>query len=217
MKEFLKKQAEKIDKELGKFFPRKISRKWLKKYFGKPEFVFDEFTLSGAVSVPVWDFLDRGGKRWRPALMLLCCEAVGGKEKNALPFSVIPELVHSGTILSDDVEDNAEFRRGKPALHKIYGFDLAVNLGSLLYFLPFVKLLNKPGISEKQQLELYRVYVLEMLKLSFGQGMDIFWHQGKKERVSGKEYLQMCVFKTGTLARLAAEFGAIIGGGSKGQ
>lgn len=217
MEEFLKKQAKKIDKEIEKFFPRKISSKWVKKYFEKIEFVFDWQTVDSSVVVPVWDFLARGGKRWRPALMLLCCGAVGGKEIDALPFTVIPELAHSGSLVADDIEDNSDIRRGKPALHKLYGLDLAVNVSSLLYFLPMLRLLEKSSLREKQKILLYEVFVAELVKLSFGQAMDIYWHQGKKSVVSEKEYLQMCVYKTGTLARLAAKFGAIIGGGSKTQ
>ena len=69
MEEFLRLEAKKIDKEIEKFFPRKISSKWAKKYFEKIEFVFDSQTINSSVVVPVWDFLERGGKRWRPALM----------------------------------------------------------------------------------------------------------------------------------------------------
>lgn len=217
MEEFLRQEAKKIDHEIENFFPRKISSKWVKKYFEKIEFVFDSKTIDSSVVVPVWDFLGRGGKRWRPALMLLCCEAVGGSKKNCMPFSVIPELAHSGSLVADDIEDNSDLRRGKPSLHKIFGLDLAVNVSSLLYFLPMLKLLEKSSLREKQKILLYEVFVAEMVKLSFGQAMDIFWHQGKKSAVSEKEYLQMCVYKTGTLSRLAAKFGAIIGGAKKEQ
>lgn len=217
MEAYLRKEAKKIDLELKKFFPRKMNEKWLKNFFGETDFVFDKKTLTESVCVPVWDFLGRGGKRWRPVLMLLCCEAVGGNRKTALPFTVIPELAHNGSIISDDVEDETDFRRGKPAIHKIYGSDLAVNIGSLLYFLPLGVLFRNHSLSEGKSLALYNVFAEEMLKLSFGQSMDIYWHQGKKPGVSQEEYLQMCAFKTGTLARMAAKFGAIIGGASKTQ
>lgn len=214
LKKFLASSAIEVDKEIERFFPRRFSAKWLERVFGKAEFGFDLATLDRAIAVPLWNFLDRGGKRWRPALMLLCCEAVGGNRKKALSFTPIPELAHSGTLWIDDVEDQAIMRRGKPAMHLLYGQDLAINNGTLLYYLPVALLFSSRKISAKQKALLYDVYCQEMLKLSFGQAMDIFWHQGKKRAVTEKNYLQMCSFKTGTLARLSAKFGAIIGGAS---
>ncbi len=209
---YLKESVKEINHEINDFFPRKLSKKWLEGVFGRPEFGFDLETLDKSIVEPVWDFLDRGGKRWRPALMILCCEAVGGKKKNAMPFVAIPELLHAGTLVIDDVEDNSDMRRGKPSMHKLFGLDIAVNNGTLLYYLPMSILFSDNKISAVTKSRLYDVYCQEMLKLSFGQGMDIFWHKGKKDVVSKEHYLQMCSYKTGTLARLSARFGAILGG-----
>jgi len=217
LEKYLKKEAKKINTQLKIFFPRKITKKWVENAFDKIDFELDEKTLSDSISIPIWDFLDRGGKRWRPTLMLLCCKAVLGDQKNAMPLTVIPELAHTGSIIVDDVEDNTFMRRGKPALHKIYGIDLAINDGNLLYFLPLLMLFKNKKISEKNKISLYDVYAQEMLKLSFGQSLDIFWHQGKKLDISVEQYLQMCAFKTGSLSSMAAKFGVIIGGGSKKQ
>lgn len=212
LEDFLKKTSIETDKSIETFFPRKISKDWIVKYFGEPEFSFDLSTLQKSLVDPVWDFLDRGGKRWRPALMVLCAQAVGGSSKLALALTPIPELLHSGTIVVDDIEDGTELRRGKPAMHKLFGMDIAINNGMMLYYLPMVLLAKQNSLSLGQKNKLYEIYVDEMLKLSFGQGMDIFWHRGGKKIVSEDNYLQMCSFKTGTLARLSAKFGAVIGG-----
>ena len=212
LEDFLKKNSVETDKSIEAFFPRRISKEWIVKYFGEPDFSFDLETLQKALVDPVWDFLDRGGKRWRPALLVLCTQAVGGNRKNALLLSPIPELLHSGTIVVDDIEDGTELRRGKPAMHKLFGLDIAINDGMMLYYLPIVLIAKANYLSSEQKNKLYRIYVDEMLKLSFGQGMDIFWHRGGKKTVSEENYLQMCSFKTGTLARLSAKFGAVIGG-----
>ncbi|MBI4044282.1 MAG: polyprenyl synthetase family protein [Candidatus Diapherotrites archaeon] len=212
LEEFLKKNSVETDKSIEDFFPRRISQKWLVEYFGEPDFGFDLETLQKSLVDPMWDFLDRGGKRWRPALMVLCCEAVGGERKQALELTPIPELLHSGTIVVDDIEDGTELRRGKPAMHKLFGSDIAINNGMMLYYLPMVLVAKSGYLSLGGKNRLYGIYVDEMLKLSFGQGMDIFWHGGGKKTVSEENYLQMCSFKTGTLARLSAKFGAVIGG-----
>ena len=100
-------------------------------------------------------------------------------------------------------------RRGKPALHILYGEDIAINTGNTLYFLPMLALTKSNMLSEQQKLEVYELYLEEMTRLSFGQGLDIFWHKGKKSNVTEKQYLQMCLFKTGVLARFSAKLGAI--------
>src|SRR3989338_8187094 len=102
---YMKKNTTDINRELKLFFPKKISRSWLIKNLSREDFGFDIETYQKSVSGPVWNFLGRGGKRWRPTLLLLCCEAVGGSRKRAMPFTVIPELGHNGTIIIDDLED----------------------------------------------------------------------------------------------------------------
>ncbi len=216
LQDFLRETAAEVDSQIYSFLPKKFSRQWYEYYFGRAEFGFDADAAQKSISDPVVDFLSRGGKRWRPALMLLACEAVGGKKKTALPFTPIPELVHNGTIITDDVEDGSTLRRGKPALHIIYGVDIAVNAGNTLYFLPLLPLLKDKKLSAEKKVLIYELFISEMAKLSLGQGMDIFWHRGQRD-VSEGEYLQMCSFKTGSLVRIAAGLGGILGGAGEKQ
>jgi len=116
----------------------------------------------------------------------------------------------------DDVEDDSKLRRGKPCLHLIYGVDLAINAGNALYFLPlliFKDYQENKKVSESTLIRCYQLYNQELLNLHLGQGLDIYWHQGKKNP-SIDEYLQMCAYKTGVLARLSARLGALLSGAS---
>jgi len=216
LEDFLALSSSEVDNQIVKFFPKKITKNWLVNALGSPEFGYDTIAPQKAVADPIWDFLLRGGKRWRPALMILCCEAVGGKKKQVLPFVPIPELVHNGTIAIDDLEDNSFLRRGKPAMHILFGTDVAVNAGNAMYYLPLI-LLFRSNLPDKTKAKIYDLYALEMLRLSFGQAMDIYWHKNQGVKVSQKQYLQMCSYKTGSLARFAAELGAILGGASSSQ
>lgn len=214
----LAKKKPLVEREIEKVLPRKASEKWLCRVVGRADYSYDTATISNEFNKPVWEFLDRGGKRWRPILMLSACKAVGGTEKNALPFTPMPELIHEGTIIVDDIEDNAEIRRGKKAMHLLTGIDTAINNGNALYFLPLVLLYrNTKKLSEKKRLQIYDLYGEEMLRLSLGQAMDIHWHKGKKSDVKEEDYLQMCTYKTGVLARLSAKLGGILGNGTKKQ
>jgi geranylgeranyl diphosphate synthase, type I len=212
---FLEKTRKEVDAELESFFPKKASVQWASKTLGKSDYGFDELAVQNAVFNPVWDFLERGGKRWRPALMLLACESVGGKKADALKFSIIPELLHNGTIMVDDVEDNSLLRRGKKATHLIYGVDVAVNAGNLMYYLPMALVYNS-GLAAEKKAGIYDSYSREMLRLSFGQAMDIQWHHGCDD-VSENQYLEMCSYKTGSLARFSVVLGGILGGASENQ
>ncbi len=213
IKSFLNEWKPRIDREMEKCFPRKADKKWTEKVFGKPLFEFDEESINKSLNEPIWEFLDRGGKRWRPVLMLLVNEAFGGNPEKILEFACLPEMVHNGTIMVDDVEDDSDLRRGTPCTHKIYGTDIAINAGNMLYFAPLLPL-TESGLSEKKKNRAFEIYVQALLELSVGQGLDIYWHKGKKEP-SEKEYLQMVAFKTGTLARFSAKLGAVLADAEK--
>ncbi|MFH1225092.1 MAG: polyprenyl synthetase family protein [Candidatus Diapherotrites archaeon] len=218
IEEYLGATAKTVEARLESFFPKKLTRAWLEHALGAPKFYSDEKTCNSAVAEPIWDFLSRGGKRWRPALMLLCCEAVGGNPDEIGEFVVLPELLHNGTIMVDDVEDNAELRRGRPCTHKIYGEDLAINDANLLYYLPTILLYrNTKNLGCETRVKIYGTYAEEMLRLSFGQAMDIYWHGGKGGKITEQQYLQMCIYKTGTLASFAAKLGAILGNAQERQ
>ncbi|MEM4630529.1 MAG: polyprenyl synthetase family protein [Candidatus Diapherotrites archaeon] len=211
--EYLGMIVKAVDVEIERFFPRSLSSSWVSSNLGELEFDLDVKALNSAISVPVYDFLDRGGKRWRAALCVLFCEAFGGKFGDCVRFAVIPELVHNGTIMVDDVEDNSVLRRGKPASHLVFGVDVAVNAANALYYLPLVVLFNS-DLSSSKKSAIYDSYSKHLLRLSFGQALDIAWHKSDKVP-SEREYLQMCVYKTGSLAAFAAELGAIVAGAPK--
>lgn len=206
-----------IERTLHEFLPDKITAEWVENAVGKSRWNQDVTALTKAISEPVWDFLGRGGKRWRPMLMLICCEAVGGNPKSILPFTIIPELIHNGTLIVDDIEDNSDLRRGKPVLHKLFGVDIAVNAGNTIYFLPYAAVQNSSLPSETKR-KAYEIISTQLLKCHFGQAIDIWWHSGKSEKIPAEdEYLQMCANKSGSLACMAAKLGALLGGGSEKQ
>jgi geranylgeranyl pyrophosphate synthase len=168
--------------------------------------------LNKAVAGPVWEFLDRGGKRWRPTMFLLVCEALGKDPKDFVDYAIIPEIIHNGTIIVDDIEDSSEYRRGKPCTYKIFGLDVAINAGNAMYFLPLLPLMEKKKLSPQKSSRIYEIYAQEMINVSLGQAMDIAWHRGlaDADAIDEKDYLQMCAYKTGSLARMAAKIASVL-------
>ncbi len=213
----LKSKKPEIDKMLEKYAPREYDEECMEFVCGKPEYEYDLKAINETIAKPMWDFLDRGGKRWRPALFLMLVEALGGDPEKVKDFVVIPELVHNGTIVIDDIEDKSDLRRGRPAAHILFGEDVAINFGNTMYFLPLSVLLKDAEyLDEKTKLKIYNTYAQEMINISMGQAMDLYWHKGSKnsEHVTEAHYLQMCAFKTGTLARMSAKLAAILAGAS---
>jgi geranylgeranyl diphosphate synthase type I len=215
VEKFLEEKAPLIDRAIEKYIPRKFSKEAILFKVNPPAFSYNLETLNKAIADPIWDMLDRGGKRWRPALFLLICEALDKKEDYCLDFSIIPEVIHNGTLVIDDIEDSSELRRGKPCSYKIYGNDIAINAGNAMYYLPLLPLMvQRNKLSPQMQRDVYEIYVQEMINLSMGQAMDIAWHKGiaNADALGEQDYLQMCAYKTGTLARMAAKMAAVIAG-----
>ncbi len=210
---FLEENAVLIDKTIEKYIPRTLSSNSVLFRVSPPRYAYNLETLNKAVIEPIWEFLDRGGKRWRPSLFLLICEVMGKKSDDFIDFAIIPEIIHNGTLMVDDIEDSSEYRRGKPCTYKIYGLDVAINAGNAMYYLPLLPLIEcKDRVAKESLNDVYEVYVQEMINLSIGQAMDIAWHRGLADanRIGEDDYLQMCAYKTGTLARMAAKIAAIL-------
>jgi geranylgeranyl pyrophosphate synthase len=210
---FLGDKAALIDRAIEKYIPRKFSRNAILFEVNPPSYARNVDTLNKAVAEPIWEFLDRGGKRWRPSLFLLICEALGKNSDPLIDFAIIPEVVHNGTLLVDDIEDSSELRRGKPCTYRIFGLDIAINTGNAMYYLPLLPLIkNRKKMPATKLSKVYEIYVQEMINLSIGQAMDIAWHRGlaNADKIGEKDYLQMCAYKTGTLARMAARMAAVL-------
>ena len=217
IEEFLREMAPIIDRAIERYVPRRFRRDSLLFQLNPPSREVSLEALNKALAEPIWEFLDRGGKRWRPSLFLLVCEALGKDPMKFLDFAIIPEVIHNGTLMVDDVEDQSTLRRGRPCTYLLYGLDIAINAGNAMYYLPLLTLLrHRDEIPPTQAVRLYEIYVRAMINLSLGQGMDIAWHRGlaNADEVTEEQYLQMCAYKTGTLARLAAEMAAVLSGAS---
>ena len=213
VEKFLEEKAALIDKAIEKYIPRKFTKDSIVFKLNPPRHAYNLDALNKAIAEPIWEFLERGGKRWRPVLFLLIIEALGKNPEDFVDFAIIPEVIHNGTLMVDDIEDASEFRRGKPCTYKIYGLDIAINAGNAMYYLPLLPLIkNKEKISKEKLCKVYEIYVQEMISLSMGQAMDIAWHKGiaDADKIGEEDYLQMCAYKTGTLARMSAKIAAVL-------
>ncbi|GHV79721.1 polyprenyl synthetase [Spirochaetia bacterium] len=207
------RRLEKIEAVLNAQLPENPDRAWVTGNFpALPGAVPPELVKS--LTLPGWDLIARGGKRWRPLLATLVCESLGGGD-GALALVPLVELPHNASLIHDDIEDNSDERRGKPAAHILYGTDTAINAGSFLYFLPLTCIEAWDAPLELKN-RVYRLWGEHMRRLHLGQAMDISWHRDQASLPSLAEYDLMCRLKTGCLARFAAilgVYGAAAAGG----
>jgi octaprenyl-diphosphate synthase len=186
--------------------PAGTERQWITETFGYLEEALAP-ELVKALTQPGWDLFHRGGKRWRPLLMTLVCEALGGGDR-ALPLTPLLEFPHTASLIHDDIEDNADERRGEPAIHIRYGTDTAINAGTFLYFLA-LPCINSWDVPAERKHQVFKLWGASMRRLHLGQAMDIGWHRDFSSLPGLEAYDLMCRLKTGSLARLAAVLGVL--------
>jgi len=162
-----------------------------------------------------------GGKRLRPILALAAAEAVGGNQEDVLPLACALELIHTYSLIHDDLPamDNDDLRRGKPTSHKMFGEALAILTGDALLTEAFFLLARPdlmPRVPPRRRLRaIWEVArAAGSLGMVGGQTMDILC-QGKEVDKDLLEYIH--THKTGALIAAAVSGGAIIGGASSRQ
>ncbi|MDR2149764.1 MAG: polyprenyl synthetase family protein [Spirochaetaceae bacterium] len=202
-------RLEKIENVLNEAVPEYTDYRWSYALF-QDTTVHSVSKPLQALLIPCRDLLSRGGKRWRPLLMTLVCESLGGKD-SALVLAPLIELSHNASLIHDDIEDGSDQRRGKPALHIEYGLDQALNSGSFLYMLSSA-CIQAWDAAPEQKLALFYRWSKAMHELHLGQAYDISWHRDFSSHPSLEEYMTMCRLKTGALAKLAVSVGGIAAG-----
>jgi geranylgeranyl diphosphate synthase type I len=155
--------------------------------------------------------VDAGGKRLRPSMLLIAAQAAGGNPDDLLPAAVSIELIHNFTLIHDDIMDNANIRRGRPSVHKLWGLSGAILAGDTLYSKAFQILGTTPA---RPELILAAMDVLSRTCTAIceGQWLDLDFEQ--RERVSEEEYMEMVEKKTGVLYGASARMGAVLSGSS---
>ena len=156
-----------------------------------------------------------GGKMLRPALAVLTSEAVGGNKENAFKAGAAIELIHTFSLIHDDIMDDDDMRRGMPSVHKVWGEDVAILAGDTLFSKSFEIILssNPKDIDPSQINQALATVADACVKICEGQALDM----GFEDRydVTEDEYMEMIFKKTGALIAGATKVGAIMGGASQ--
>jgi geranylgeranyl diphosphate synthase type I len=205
---------DRIEECIGAFFPRTISDDHYQRLAGTAYWRHETVACNETIARPFWDLLSRRKKYWRPVFGMLMLESLGvDMERYRMLLSVVPEFTHTGTLIIDDIEDNATQRRGDACIHHRYGTDIAINAANTLYFLPSTLYGTHPHMTDGQRLEFYRITLDGYVSGHLGQALDIYWTKNLSEKnlaVWQKDHLkekilQMYDFKTASTAVVMAE------------
>ena len=176
--------------------------------------VEDEFERQASSNIQVINYLGdylraSGGKRVRPALLLLSNFAVGGKaaSENVIRLATVMEMLHTATLVHDDIIDNADMRRSRASINARFGNQSAVLMGDWLYMSAF-------EISLKERsLEILDILTRLTRKMTEGELIQLTT-LGKTD-ISTTEYFDILQRKTAYLFSACCEIGAILGNATK--
>jgi geranylgeranyl diphosphate synthase type I len=155
------------------------------------------------------------GKRLRPTLCLLACEAVGGDPTDALPAAVAIELVHNFSLIHDDIEDGDRTRHHRPTLWVVWGEPTALVAGNNLLAISDMATQRLRDAGLRTAIKAGHILTERYLSMMEGQYLDIAY-EGRTD-VTVDEYLMMIERKTGALIEGAVELGALVGAGGSGE
>lgn len=154
---------------------------------------------------PISYTLSLGGKRVRPALLLLANDLFGGKDKDALNSALAIEVFHNFTLVHDDIMDEAPLRRGKTSVYKKWNTNVAILSGDVM-LMQAIQLLGK-----KNHPHLHRVLKMfnsTAIQVCEGQQLDMNFETSTS--VSIDDYLKMIELKTAVLLGASLKIGAIL-------
>ncbi len=158
---------------------------------------------------PVRYILSLGGKRLRPALVLMACDMFGGDVEAAVSPALAIEVFHNFTLMHDDIMDNAPLRRGKATVHERWGQNTAILSGDVMLVQAY-QLISQ--VDDNVLRKVLDVFSKTAVGVCEGQQIDMDFE--KRSTVQIDEYLEMIRLKTSVLLGGALKIGALIGGAS---
>lgn len=153
--------------------------------------------------------LSSGGKRIRPALLLLAAKLLGYQGERHVPLASVVEFIHTATLLHDDVVDSANMRRGLASANSLWGNEASVLVGDFLFSKSF-SLMVADG-----DLNVLRVLADATTRIAEGEVLQLICTSDLE--ITEERYIEVVVCKTAVLLAAACQAGAIIGGATPEQ
>ena len=228
-KQFLNHVSKLVRQCVERVYPMQPSPEFMRRMIADPEFHdaldgIDAESFAKTIIHPMRYIIDRGGKAWRSMAIMLCAGAVGGDPDSIADCLAYPELLHTASLIIDDIQDNSDVRRGGPACHVQFGVATSINSASAAYFMA-ESVLNNLNLSAMQRARVYHLYFNCLRGAHTGQAMDIY---GLRHLVVScaetgdfsslwKRIFAIHRLKSGLPASISARFGVVLGNGTRAQ
>lgn len=154
---------------------------------------------------PINYIISIGGKRLRPIILLMSCDAFGGNLQEAIKPALAIEFFHNFTLIHDDIMDNAPLRRGEPTIHALLGINTGILSGDALFIKAYQFFEDLEPTLFKKCVQLFSETGAILCE---GQQIDVNFET--TDNVSYDDYIQMITYKTGVLTAAALKIGAMI-------
>jgi geranylgeranyl pyrophosphate synthase len=159
------------------------------------------------------NWLETGGKRWRPMIMVSLCKTLCNEKQITSDIlrklAVSVECFHKASLVHDDIADNDPERYGKPTLHVEYDMPVALNTGDLLTGYGY-QMIAESGASAEQMAKLLSIAAMGHRDLCLGQGEELLL-RNKSSVLSVEKVLEIFSNKTSPAFEVALKFGAVVG------
>ncbi len=160
-----------------------------------------------ALYEPISYILSLGGKRMRPALLLMACDLFGGDVDAAIPPALAIEVFHNFTLMHDDIMDNAPIRRGKTTVHERWNQNVGILSGDVMLIEGYKLMMQVPEHLLRPILDIFNNTAVGVCE---GQQLDMEFET--RGGVTNTEYINMIRLKTAVVLGGALKIGALIGG-----
>jgi len=155
-------------------------------------------------------YIKAGGKRLRPLVVVLASRIAGGGEEIAIPGAAAVEVLHTFTLVHDDIIDKDELRRGVPTVHKLWGVDMAIIAGDILFAYAYKCLLKalQLGVPSDRIAKSVEALTEAAITVAEGQALDMMLPEMKESGI--ENYIDMVSKKTAALFAYSAKIGSIL-------
>jgi len=179
--------------------------------------IMEELKVPEVLYESSYHLLKAGGKRLRPFMLVKSYEACGGEGEKPYPAAAGVEILHTFTLIHDDIIDRDETRRGVPTVHVLWGIPQAIISGDMLFALVFRTLskgLRDVGVEDSVIVEVVGRFSKTLIDICAGQTMDMVMAEKPTTAVTVDEYMEMIKLKTAVLYMASAEIGGLLAGAS---
>jgi geranylgeranyl pyrophosphate synthase len=201
-----------LRRAVASVLPGKSNDEWLCKMIGKPHYDWHHNVVTRAILVPMRSYLSRTGKLFRPYLVSLCLEAYGLDTERYQKVIGLAEIIHSASLMADDIADSSDLRRGSPTAHREFGLPIA-GISSFSMFNMSSQVFREKELNLPNDiiLRLNRELAWEHFVTGLGTAIDLGWSRANPTDIVLESYFDHILYRSCSYTyRMPIKLGALV-------